>query len=132
LGLLAVALSSSVVFAEARWNLQDWLKELQTRIRRAETRKHSQVVAVAAVRGTKSDGSEARRLYWKGKEKTASVTKEQLDAFKSAVSLAEAGKKDEAEKSLDNFLTTYPESPMKAEAEQTLALLKISQETPAN
>jgi TolA-binding protein len=130
LAAFIVAALSHFIAAEPRWTLESWLKELQTRIHRVENRRQSQTVAVAAVRGSKAEGPAARQLYWKGREKSAAVSQAQLDAFKAAVALAEAGKKDDAQKSLTDFLAAYPQSPMKAEAEKTLALLGTAEETP--
>lgn len=77
--------------------------------------------AVGGVRGSKSDANE---LYWKGEMFGGAIDAEELAAFDEALTLAEAGNTAPAEKGLKAFMQKYPDSSLKADAEQALALLK--------
>ncbi len=85
--------------------------------------------AVGGVRGAQADAGE---LYWKG-ETTAdtSIDAEELAAFEESLTLAEAGNKPQAQKGLTEFIRKYPQSQLRGDAEQMLALLKENKQEPA-
>jgi TolA-binding protein len=125
-GLAALALALSMRFLSAGdWSLSDWLKSMNGKVRQTEEKRRGQLAAAAAIRGDKKEDAEAKRLYWKGRKggsKPASL--QELDDFKAALSLAEAGKNDQAQASFKEFLEKYPSSAMAEDARQTVALLK--------
>jgi hypothetical protein len=84
--------------------------------------------AVGGVRGAQADADE---LYWKGEKKEQSIDADELAAFEEALNQAEAGNKTGAEKMLKDFLKKYPQSQLKPDAEQALALLKNPPVKPA-
>src|SRR4051812_7920681 len=128
--MFCAALAAGSVFA-GEWTLKDWLKDIDSRIRRTEDKRKTGLVAAASVRGAKQD-DDARKLYWKGRRETRPVTAEELDAFKASVSQAEQGKTAEAEAGLDAFMKKYPLSPLQPDAKKTLALLKAAPSSPAS
>jgi TolA-binding protein len=107
----------------AEWTLKDWLKDLDSRVRRTEQKRQNHLVAAASVRGAKQEG-DAKKVYWKGRQGAGAVTAEELEAFKAAVALAREGKADEAKVSLEAFMSKFAASPLKEDAQKTLALLK--------
>ena len=84
--------------------------------------------AVGGVRGDLA--ADAGALYWKGEMAEQTIDAEELTAFEEALTLAEAGNKTPAEKSLNDFLKKYPDSQLKPDAEQALALLKTETHKP--
>ncbi|MBL0349207.1 MAG: hypothetical protein IPP68_02375 [Elusimicrobia bacterium] len=129
-GVLAMALAVAVGAgaAEKKWTLSDWLKDLDSKIRRVQDKHKNQKVAVAAVRGDKAKPT--TKLYWKGEK--AEVTDAEIADFKAAVDLAQSGKADDARAALDAFLAKYPTTVLKGDVEQTRSLLTAAPaESPA-
>ncbi len=119
--LMVLAVAAGAGAAEKKWNLSDWLKNLDAKIRRVQDKHRQERLSVAAVRGSKQ--GDTRKLYWKGKKGAMEVSVEELAAFKSAVDLAKDEKSEEAQAALSEFIEKYPKSAMKNEAESTRALL---------
>lgn len=61
-------------------------------------------------------------MYWKGEVKEQAVDAEELAAFKKAVDLFESGDKTQARTEFTAFISKYPDSPLRKDAEQALAL----------
>ena len=120
-GVLTIALAVAVGAgaADKKWTLSEWLKNLDSKIRRVQDKHKNQKVAVAAVRGDKAKPT--TKLYWKGEK--GEVSDAEIADFKAAVDLAQTGKPDEARAALDAFLVKYPATAMKADVEQTRSLL---------
>ena len=121
--LLAITLMLPLASLQAGdRSFKDWLKDLDAKLRRVEDKRRNQLTAAASVRGAKQD--EGGKLYWKGRKKSQAVSVEELDAFRRAVDLAQAGKSAEAQEGLEALLTAHPGSPLEEDARKTLALLK--------
>lgn len=74
--------------------------------------------SVVGIRGAEEDTS-SDSLYWKGKEAAETETAysdEEIDAFKTAVFLAEAGKDQKAIEAFNLFLQDYPKSDLRNDA----------------
>ena len=100
--------------------LQAWLKDLRKKLDRSNTQS-KQLVAVAAVRG--SDQPDAPPLYWKGKSSEEKIAGSEAADFGNAVDAAMNGDNVAAKEKLQSFVTTYPHSPLVAEANETLSRL---------
>jgi hypothetical protein len=127
-GVLTIALAVAVGAgaAEKKWTLSEWLKDLDSKIRRVQDKHKNQKVAVAAVRGDKAKPT--TKLYWKGEK--GEVSDAEIADFKAAVDLAQTGKPDEARAALDAFLAKYPATAMKADATSlAMAMSKTSAST---
>lgn len=98
-------------------SLQAWLNKMKKKINTSET-KHNKLVAVAAVRGDET--SDVPPLYWKGKETEQKIELPELKEFDDAINLALNGDNAGAKTKLEAFITNYPNSPMKADAQETL------------
>ena len=81
--------------------------------------------AVGGVRGALADAGE---LYWKGEEAEPFIDADELAVFDGALSHAEAGDKAAAEQGLSEFLGAYPDSQLRSDAEQALAVVKAMPE----
>lgn len=77
--------------------------------------------AVGGVRGSLADAGE---LYWKGKTTEQVIDADELAAFEEALNQAEMGDMALAEKGLNDFLASYPQSQLRSDAEGALALVK--------
>jgi len=91
-----------------------WWTDLKGKVDKLTAPKSQTTTAVGGVRGAKE---ESETVYWKGKEK---VSKEELDAFGSALNLALEGKAKEAEKGFKSFLDKYPKSALAEDARKSL------------
>jgi TolA-binding protein len=73
------------------------------------------------VRGSQADADD---VYWKGEAQAQPVDAEELAAFKKAISLADAGDLTGAQSAFSEFLKKHPDSRLREDAEQALALLQ--------
>lgn len=76
-----------------------------------------------AVGGVRGSAVEASDVYWKGEAKPQSVDADELTAFQKAMSLVEAEQKEQAQAAFAEFARAYPNSPLKADADQAMARL---------
>ena len=86
-------------------------------------KKISTTTAVGGVRGSQADADD---VYWKGeaKAKAQPVDPDELTAFKKALSLVDAGDVEGAQSAFGDFLKKHPDSRLREDAEQALALLQ--------
>jgi TolA-binding protein len=78
--------------------------------------------AVVGVRGADNEAEDT--LYWKGKEKTIKVDAEELRKFNSALDTAMQGNRADASRLFSEFVAEYPESPLRADAQEALNKLR--------
>lgn len=79
--------------------------------------------STTAVGGVRGAAVEATDVYWKGEAKPQSIDADELGAFQKAMALVEAEQKDQAKAAFAEFSKTYPNSPLKADADQVMARL---------
>ncbi len=112
--------------AGVRATFDSWLKDLKRRVARTRARQN-QLVTVAAVRG--AEATDAPPLYWKGKKSSGPVDSAELDKFENAIEATIAGK-PEAKDMLRSFVSSYPKSPLVADANTALKKLDASATAP--
>ena len=103
--LIVLAFSASMLNAEekAAPEMSLWEK-IRARIEKVTPQKKPAVTtAVGGVRGAKSDGG--KDLYWKGEEISPSVSEQELDNFKEALTMAEAGDLDQARELFEKLVS---------------------------
>ena len=76
-----------------------------------------------AVGGVRGAAVEVADVYWKGEARPQSVDEGELAAFQKAMALVDARQKDEALTAFGDFSRTYPNSPLKGDADQARARL---------
>ena len=76
-----------------------------------------------AIGGVRGAAIEVADVYWKGETKPQFIDTDELGAFQKAMSLVEAGQKDQAQVAFADFAKTYPNSALRKEADQALAQL---------
>ncbi|KRI00375.1 hypothetical protein [Curvibacter sp. PAE-UM] len=79
--------------------------------------------STTAVGGVRGAAVEATDVYWKGEAKPQSIDADELSAFQKAMALVEAEQKAQAQAAFAEFTKTYPNSPLKADADQIMARL---------
>jgi TolA-binding protein len=124
---LCIALVLSVFAFSAAGETADgfWAK-LKQKVQAATPKKEAPTTtAVAGVRGADTDAGDT--LYWKGKDKTIEIDAAELDMFNTALDSVMDGNNAEASRLFEEFLAQYPESPLKAEAQEALSRLGAAQ-----
>ncbi len=84
-------------------------------------KKISTTTAVGGVRGAQADAEE---VYWKGEAKAQPIDADELAAFKSAISLVDAGDLTGAQAAFADFLKKHPDSRLSEDAKSALAQLQ--------
>ena len=129
--LIVLVFSASLLQAEekAASEMTLWEK-IRARIEKVTPQKKPAVTtAVGGVRGAKSD--RGKDLYWKGEEVSASVSEQELDKFKEALTMAEAGDLDQARQLFERFVTDHPDSVLKGDALVALKEMSAAPQDPA-
>jgi TolA-binding protein len=118
--LSALILASQAAHAEEQSALGLFFDKLRMRIEQlVPQKKLSSTTAVGGVRGAPVETSD---VYWKGEARAIDAA--ELAAFQKALSLAEGGKKTEAASAFAEFAKTYPDSPLRKDADKAVLLLQ--------
>ncbi len=123
--LLALGTLSGADEAKPAKDLASYLKDLDVKLEHTAQRVNqpsSTGSSVVGLRGSKQEPL-SKQLYWKGKKGPAPVTPDEVKMFRVAIEKAKAGQKAEASTDLKSFLEKYPQSALKADAEDTIKLL---------
>lgn len=118
--VLGVVLAMPAYAADEKQDVSLW-ERLRRKIELLTPKKKIQTTtAVGGVRGAQADADD---VYWKGEAKPQ-VDSEELAAFKKALAQADAGDVAGAQAAFGDFLKKHPESRLREDAEQALALLQ--------
>ena len=117
--LVTIALAAPAAMADESL----WMKLKGKAQKVAPKKSASATTAVGGVRGAPEDEGKSG-LYWKGKEEPVSIDQEELDAFNDALDTAINGDNVASAEKFKAFLAKYPESVLKADAEEALANLQ--------
>lgn len=79
-----------------------------------------QLNVATAVGGVRGAAAGADDIYWKGEARDRVIDADELGAFQKALGLVEANKPAEARTAFADFVKQYPESRLKADAEEAL------------
>jgi TolA-binding protein len=119
--ILTIVLSASLSFAGEENS--GWWNNMKNKLDRiAPKKKTMATTAVGGVRGAQDDETDA--LYWKGREEPLTIDEEELEAFNNAVEEAIEGNNGESLKLFEEFMTKYPDSILKENAEEATERLK--------
>lgn len=83
-------------------------------------KKTSVTTATGGVRGAPGSTED---IYWKNEATGQTIVSEELEAFKKAMRLADSDDKAQAHAAFAEFIKKYPESSLRKDADQALALL---------
>ncbi len=117
--LVAIAIMSGGAFAAEAKGLSQWMKSTGSKIQGMQQKKTKKETATAGVKGAAEKADDD--LYWK---EAAAVKEGEINALDAAIALVNDGKNDEAVTALEKFISDYPKSPLKADAQEGLKLLK--------
>ena len=129
--LIVLVFSASMLQAEEQVapELSFWEK-IRARIEKVTPQKKPAVTtAVGGVRGAKSDGG--NDLYWKGEAVSPSVSEQELEKFKEALTMAELGDLVQARALFEKFVIEYQDSVLKEDALLALQGMSAAPDQPA-
>lgn len=96
--------------------------DLKGKVQTVSPRKKATVTtAVGGVRGARDESAET--LYWKGREQPIFADFDELEKFNIALEYAMAGENEKAIAEFKDFISMYPESQLKGDAEEALAAM---------
>lgn len=116
--LVAVAFMSGGALAAEAKGLSYWMKSTGSKIQGMQ-KKAKKDTATAGVKGAAEKANDD--LYWK---EAGAIREEEVKAMDAAIALINDGKNDEAVAALEKFIADNPKSPLKADAQEGLKLLK--------
>lgn len=127
--LLGLSLGSQTLYAgESGDKIMSFWDRLRAKIESfAPQKKSSVTTATGGVRGAQVASDD---IYWKNEATSETIAAEELEAFTKAVKLADTNDKTQAQTAFSEFIRKYPESALRKDADQALALLE-SANTPA-
>lgn len=85
-------------------------------------KKLSTTTAVGGVRGAPVEVDD---IYWKGEAKPQAIDADELAAFQKALTLGEAGQKEQALAAFAEFSRAYPASALREPADLAVARLQV-------
>jgi TolA-binding protein len=120
--LVAFTFLSSVTFAaenkEGTMSIWDMLRK---KIESFTPQK--KIVATNAVGGVRGALSDASDIYWKGEATQEVIDADEMTAFKKAMDFGATGNTAQAQTAFSEFIKTYPDSPLRKDADQALSAL---------
>lgn len=102
--------------AAAAGSMSGFMEKLRMKVEQLTPQK--QVSTSTAVGGVRGSAVAAADVYWKGEAKPQTIDAAELEAFQKGVALAESDQKAQARAVFAEFAKTYPESILKADAEE--------------
>lgn len=120
--LLGLALGSQALYAaEKSDSTKSFWEKLRVKIESMTPQKKTAVTtATGGVRGAPVSASD---IYWKNEATGQTMADDELEDFKKAMKLAGSDDKAQARAAFGEFIKKYPESSLRKDADQALALL---------
>lgn len=119
--LLGLAIGSQALYAAEKNGTMSFWDKLRVKIEALTPQKKTSVTT--ATGGVRGAPTRADDIYWKNEATGQTVADEELEAFKKAVKLADSNGKAQAQGAFAEFIKKYPQSSLRKEAEQAVALL---------
>lgn len=119
--VLALAFSTAAFAQEKQAGFWDKMKNKVETL--APKKTTTVTTAVGGVRGAKEDISV---MYWKNDEGSVVVTEAEMAKFNEALDLAMRNMADQATTKFQEFMNMYPNSALKADAENALTNLQAA------
>ncbi|MEO8342178.1 MAG: hypothetical protein ABI536_00015 [Gallionella sp.] len=118
---LALTLASQGLYADERsTSTQSFWDMLRSKLESFTPKK--KVTATNATGGVRGSAVASEDVYWKDESTGQTIDAVELDAFKKAVKLIDAGDKTQAKTAFSDFIKKYPGSPLRKDADQALVL----------
>lgn len=120
--LLGLVLGSQALYAaEKSGSSQTFWEKLRAKIEAMTPQKKT--VVTTATGGVRGAPSSTEDIYWKNEATGQTIAAEELDAFKKAMKLADSEGKAQAQAAFSEFIKRYPQSSLRKDADQALAML---------
>jgi TolA-binding protein len=119
--LLGLALGSQALYAgEKSDSAMSFWDRLRSKLESLTPQQ--KVSATNATGGVRGAAVASEDVYWKNEATGQTIDSDELDAFKKAVKLIETGDKGQAKTAFSEFIKKYPDSSLRKDADQALAL----------
>jgi len=118
--MLGLALGSQALYADEKSGTQSFWDMLRSKLESLTPQK--KVSATNATGGVRGAAVASEDVYWKNEATGQTIDSDELDAFKKAVKLVEIGDKPQAKTAFSDFIKKYPDSSLRKDADQALAL----------
>ncbi|OGS95070.1 MAG: hypothetical protein A3G79_02850 [Gallionellales bacterium RIFCSPLOWO2_12_FULL_57_18] len=120
--LLGLALGSQALYAAEKGDatMSFWQK-LRVKIESMTPQKKTSVTTASG--GVRGAPAATEDIYWKNEATGQTIVSDELEAFKKAMELADSDDKAQARAAFSEFIRKYPESSLRKDADQALALL---------
>jgi TolA-binding protein len=120
--LLGLALGSQALYAaEKSGSSQSFWDKLRVKIESMTPQKKTSVTTASG--GVRGAPAATEDIYWKNEATGQTIVSDELEAFKKAMELADSDDKAPARAAFSEFIRKYPESSLRKDADQALALL---------
>jgi len=121
--LMGLALFSQSLYAGAKNdNTSSFWDRLRIKLESLTPQKNLNVTtATGGVRGAPAASDD---MYWKNEASPLTIGSDELEVFTKAVKLTESDDKAQAQAGFSEFIKKYPESSLRKDADQALALLQ--------
>lgn len=121
--LFGLTLGTQTLYAADKSDkAQGFWESLRAKIESFTPQKKSTVTtATGGIRGAPVASED---VYWKNEASAETIAAEELEAFTKAMKLTDAEDKKQAQNAFSEFIKKYPESPLRKDADQALAMLQ--------
>lgn len=115
---VATAAHAQTQSADAASAWSNFLEKLRMKIEHITPQKKlNSVTAVGGVRGAEVETAD---VYWKGETKPQAIDADELAAFKKGMSFIDDNQIEQARTAFTDFIKSYPDSTLKADATDVL------------
>ncbi|MEW5909915.1 MAG: hypothetical protein AB1659_08970 [Thermodesulfobacteriota bacterium] len=119
--MMILIMGGSAFAADAEDQGGDFWKSMLVKIGQfVPKKKIGTETSIAGIRGASQEGD---TLYWKGEAENVVVTEKELEQFKAAVQKALSGEREQALKMFQDFNKSYPDSPLRIDAQHAIGKL---------
>lgn len=117
--LMGIAFNPLMLYAGEQGDTMSFWERLRSKLESFTPQK--KVTATNATGGVRGAAMASDDVYWKNDASAQTIDSDELDAFKKAVALIDAGNKKQAQVAFSEFIKKYPESTLRKDADQALA-----------
>ncbi len=122
--LMGLAFGSQILYADEQGGTLSFWEKLRKKLESFTPEKKSVVTTTTATGGVRGAPMASEDLYWKGEvsAQTQTIDADELEAFKKGIAFVDAGDKQQAQAAFSEFIKDYPDSSLRKDADQALAL----------
>ena len=121
--LIGLSLGSQNLYADQQSDKFGFWQKLKNKIASFVLQKSASSSTTTSTGGVRGAPAASEDLYWKGEASPQTIDPIELEAFKKGITLMDSGDTKQAQSAFSGFLTKYPDSVLKKDAEEALAHL---------